>query len=151
LCFPEFGRARGFPYFTAREQRHMLRYRPRIRGDAAAATVDVETPEGDTLAIDDPALIERLRTGADPKHQLSLMRSARPLTDAQPISIMSVQTANKLGQESSTEPEKRRYRANIYIDLPSTDGFAEDQFVGRSLRLGPASSSPCSRATCAAC
>ena len=126
-----------FPYFTAREQRHMLRYRPRIRQGAGGPMVDVETPDGDTLAIDDPALIERLRAGADPEHQLSLMRSARPLTDAQPVSIMSVQTANRLAQESSTEPEKRRYRANIYIDLPSTDGFAEDLFVGRSLRIGP--------------
>ena len=125
-----------FPYFTGREQRHMLRYRPRIRGDGGDATVEVETPEGDTLAIDDPALIERLRIGADPKHQLSLMRSARSLTDAYPVSIISLQTAHKLGQESATAPEKRRFRANIYVDLPSTDGYGEDQFVGRSLRIG---------------
>ena len=124
-----------FPYFTAREQRQMLRYRPRIR-TADGGEVDVETPEGDTLTIDDPALIERLRAGADPKHQVSLMRSARALTDAHPVSIMSLQTAEKLGAESATLLEKRRYRANIYVDLPATDGFAEDGFVGRSLRIG---------------
>ena len=32
--------------------------------------------------------------------------------------------------------DKRRFRANIYLDLTSTEGFAEDQFVGRSLRIG---------------
>lgn len=125
-----------FPYFTGREQRNMLRYRPRIREAEGGATVDVETPEGDTLAIDDPALIERLLAGVDPKHQVTLMRSEHALTDAFPISILSLQTAERLGRESSTTPEKRRFRANIYVDLPSTDGYAEDGFVDRSLRIG---------------
>src|SRR5437667_8660438 len=73
----------GFPYFTAREQRRLLQYRPRFRypnkatrpvnlteadslgagplsADISELMVDVETPEGKTLAIDDPALIEML-------------------------------------------------------------------------------------------
>jgi uncharacterized protein YcbX len=32
--------------------------------------------------------------------------------------------------------DKRRFRANVYIDLMSSEGFAEDKFVGRSLRIG---------------
>jgi hypothetical protein len=31
--------------------------------------------------------------------------------------------------------DKRRFRANIYLDLRS-GGFAEDQFVGRTLQIG---------------
>ena len=126
-----------FPYFTGREQRQMLLYRPRFRESAdAAGIVDVETPDGDTVAIDDPALIDRLRAGADPKHEVTLMRSERSMADAYPVSIMSVQTPARLALETATAPEKRRYRANIYIDLPGTDGYGEDQFVGRSLRIG---------------
>src|ERR1044072_4573370 len=33
--------------------------------------------------------------------------------------------------------DKRRFRANVYVDLTSAQGFAENQFVGRSLRIGP--------------
>jgi uncharacterized protein YcbX len=32
--------------------------------------------------------------------------------------------------------DKRRFRANVFMDLASTDGFAEDGFVGRMLRIG---------------
>jgi len=32
--------------------------------------------------------------------------------------------------------DKRRFRANVYLDLTSSDGFAEDAFVGRSMRIG---------------
>ena len=32
--------------------------------------------------------------------------------------------------------DQRRFRANIYVDFNATAGFAEDQCVGRSLRIG---------------
>jgi uncharacterized protein YcbX len=32
--------------------------------------------------------------------------------------------------------DKRRFRANIYLELKAAGGFAEDQFVGRTLRIG---------------
>jgi hypothetical protein len=31
--------------------------------------------------------------------------------------------------------DKRRFRANVYVDLISSEGFAENEFVGRSLRI----------------
>src|SRR5207237_7774459 len=31
---------------------------------------------------------------------------------------------------------KRRFRANVYLYLTSSGGFAESDFVGRSLRIG---------------
>lgn len=133
-----------FPYFTARDQHEMLRYRPRFHqpyqafsAHAAELMVDVETPSGETLAIDDPVLIDMLRHGIADKHQLTLLRSERALADCQPLSIFSLQTVRKLGEETGTTWDKRRFRANIYLDLASAEGFAEDEFVGRTLRLGP--------------
>jgi len=32
--------------------------------------------------------------------------------------------------------DKRRFRANVYIDLTSSNGFAENELTGRSLRIG---------------
>ncbi len=150
----------GLPYLTAREKREMLRYRPRFRQPDKAALpinladaekmganpvsaypaelmVDVETPNGETFAIDHPALIEMLDAGLDEKHQLKLFRSDRAMTDCCPLSIFAVQSAKKLGEETGLAIDKRRFRANVYLDLTSANGFAEDEFVGHSLRIGP--------------
>jgi uncharacterized protein YcbX len=124
-----------FPYFTGRDQRQMIRYRPHLNGPDGSM-VDIETPNGKSFTIDDPALIEDLRAGLEGGHELTLLRSERAMTDCQPLSIFSVQTARKIGKETGMAIDKRRFRANIYVDLVSTDGFAEDEFVGRKIRLG---------------
>src|SRR5437762_12790052 len=99
--------------------------------------INVDTPDRKTIAIDDPALIDHLRTNIDEKHQLTLRRSDKAMTDCRPLSIFAVQSAKKLGEETGIAVDKRRFRANVYVDLTSSDGFAEDEFVGRSLRIGP--------------
>src|SRR5436309_1626546 len=80
--------------------------------------------------------MDMLRTDIDQKHQLTLMRSERALTDCRPVSIFSLQSARQLAEETGTPIDKRRFRANVYVDLTSGSGFAENDFVGRSLRIG---------------
>src|SRR6266478_7023118 len=100
FAFRSSANHKGFPYLTAREQRKLLQYRPRFRfpdkaarpinlieaesksanpllADLAELIVDVETPDRETLAIDDPALIDTLRADIDPKHEVTLMQSQR--------------------------------------------------------------------------
>lgn len=148
----------GFPWLTAREREHMLLFHPFFRNEEPAARplnqeeaessgatplyaastdlmVDVRTPDGATLPIDDPALIQLLSEGLRERHQLRLLSSVRSLTDCSPVSLFSVQTAQCLSDELSLPIDKRRFRANLYLDLNS-GGFAEDQFVGRTLRIG---------------
>lgn len=152
---------KGFPWLTAREQEAMLLYRPSFRhaerttkpgnlaeaeaigsgltpvyADVSDLILDVETPSGERLAIDDPRLIAMLRGGIRENPELTLLRSTRSMTDCRPISIFSVQTARQLSHELGIEVDKRRFRANLYIDLASGKGFGEDKFVGRTLRIG---------------
>jgi uncharacterized protein YcbX len=75
---------------------------------------------------------ERLGDG----HVLTLLRSERALTDCRPLSLFSIQTARQLGEQIGMALDKRRFRANIYLDLGSAAGFAEDSFVGRTARIG---------------
>ena len=58
------------------------------------------------------------------------------MTDCRPVSLFSLQTVRQLAVETGTVPDKRRFRANVYLDLGSAPGFAEDRFVDRKLRLG---------------
>jgi hypothetical protein len=108
-----------------------------LSADISELMVDIETPQGKTLAIDDLALIDLLRADIDKKHQLTLMRSQRAMTDCRPVSIFSLQSARQLAEETGTPIDKRRFRANVYVDLTSAQGFAENEFVGKSLRIGP--------------
>jgi uncharacterized protein len=151
----------GFPYLTGREQEQMLRYRPAYRNaekmrqppnladaealapgvtpvypDSAETMIDVEMPTGDVLAIDDPRLASQLQHGLRDRHQLTLHRSDRAMTDCRPISLFSMQTVRQLSEELGFDVDKRRFRANVYIDLDSVKGFDEDEFVGRILRIG---------------
>lgn len=153
---------KGFPYLTGREQPHMLRccaaYRHGERmvmppnlaeaqalepgvtplyAGAADLMVDVETSPGTVLAIDDPRLIDLLREGGREGLELSLIRSERALTDCRPVSLISIQTARQLSQEVGVELDKRRFRANVYVDLAAGPGFGENAWVGRRLRIGP--------------
>jgi uncharacterized protein YcbX len=160
FAFRSSANHKGFPYFTARDQRRLLQYRPRFRhqdkaarpinlidaesknanpllADLAELVVDVETPDGKALAIDDPALIEMLRADIDQKHQVTLMQSQRAMTDCRPVSIFSLQSAQQLAEETGAPVDKRRFRANVYVDLTSAKGFAENELVGRSVKIGP--------------
>ncbi len=158
-AFKSSTRPAGFPYLTGREQEAMLLYRPRFRhpdqaakppnlaaaeaiapgitplpGDPAALAVEVETPAGEVLAVDDPTLTHKLGEGSPDGRVLTLLRSERAMTDCRPISLFSMQTARQLAEEIGIALDQRRFRANVYLDLSNTAGFAEDGFVGRSLR-----------------
>ena len=52
------------------------------------------------------------------------------------MSIFSVQSARQLSEETETPIDKRRFRANVYLDLASDNGFAENELVGQSLKIG---------------
>jgi uncharacterized protein YcbX len=152
---------KGFPYLSATVQPQMLRYHPRFRHsdravrppNLAEATniapgvtpanpepsdlmLDVVSPSGTTVAIDDPALLEMLSAGLRGDDHLTVVRSDRALTDCRPISLISLQTIHQIEHEVGIRLDKRRFRANLYFDLVSKKGFAEDELVGRRLRVG---------------
>jgi hypothetical protein len=106
-----------------------------VYADAAALMVDVATPSGQVLAVDDPALCTALTSNVAGA-KLSLLRSDRAMTDCRPVSMISVQTIKQIGDEVALTLDKRRFRANVYAELESPAGFAEDAFVGRQLRIG---------------
>jgi len=161
-AFKNSAARKGFPYLNANVQQQMLLYCPQFRyperaskppnlteaasiapgvtpanGDAEDMLLDIITPSGEIISVDDPALIKQLGEGISEKNQLNLVRSDRALTDCRPVSLISLQTIRQIESELSRPLDKRRFRANIYFNFTSEDdGFAEDDLVGRRLRLG---------------
>jgi uncharacterized protein YcbX len=161
-AFKNSAARKGFPYLNANVQQQMLLYRPQFRhperaskppnlteaasiapgvtpanGDAEDMLLDVVTPSGEIVAIDNPALIKLLGQGISEKNQLTVVRSDRALTDCRPVSLISLQTIRQVESELGIPIDGRRFRANIYFNFASEGGgFAEDNFVGRRLRIG---------------
>ena len=151
----------GFPYLTGREAHQLLIYRPRFRDPQRAAkpanlaeaeelspllnpvaadpsdfALDIESPSGELLPIDGQTLLQQLKTLVGDGHSLTLLRSERAMTDCRPISLFSLQTAQQLGEEVGFVLDKRRFRANVYLDLGTAEGFFENALVGHKIRIG---------------
>jgi Uncharacterized Fe-S protein len=162
-AFKNSAARKGFPYLNANVQQQMLLYRTQFRyperastppnlmeassiapgvtpanGDAEDLALDIVTPSGEIISVDDPALLKLLGEGISEKNQLKLVRSDRALTDCRPVSLISLQTIRQVEWELSMPLDKRRFRANIYFNFVSNGdgGFAEDDLVGRRLRIG---------------
>ena len=160
-AFRDTAGRRGFPYLNANVQQRMLLYRPRFRHPERAALppnlaeaqaispgvnpasaeqgdldLDVLTPGGEVVSIDDTKLLEMLGEGLRGEHRLTLVRSDRALTDCRPVSLISLQTVRQVEGEVGSPVDKRRFRANVYLNLDAGGGFGEDGWVGRRLRIG---------------
>jgi uncharacterized protein len=160
-AFKNSSARKGFPYLSSTVQEQMLRYHPQFRYPERAAKppnlneatsispgvtfanaepndlmIDVVTPSGKVVAVDDPALLEMLVEGLRGENHLTLVRSDRALTDCRPVSLISLQTIRQVEAEVGIPLDNRRFRANIYFDLESGNGFGEDELIGRRLRIG---------------
>jgi uncharacterized protein YcbX len=159
-AFRDTAARKGFPYLNANAQQRMLLYRPRFRHPEKAAAppnlseataimpgvtpanaepgdmeLDLIMNGGEVVAVDDPKLLEMLGEGLRGEHRLALVRSDRAMTDCRPVSLISIQTVRQIEDEVGFTVDKRRFRANIYIDL-AAGGFGEERLVGRKLRIG---------------
>jgi MOSC domain-containing protein len=151
---------KGFPYLNANVQHQMLLYHPQFRhpertlappnlieaekidpganptiADAEHMELDVVTPSGEIISVQDPKLLKLLGEGLSENNQLRLVRSDRALYDCRPVSLISLQTIGQIESELKMPVDKLRFRSNIYFDSTGSP-FAEDNFVGKRLRIG---------------
>ena len=121
-----------FPWLTMRERSDLGRYRPAFADESRPEKSEtvVRTPSGEELDIADPALAAALGDG------IRLIKLNRGTFDVAPLSLISVQTIEALGGMAGIAVDQRRFRPNLVVDAASP--FAEDDWVGATLRLGGA-------------
>ena len=107
-----------------------------IYPDSDAFKVSVETPEGVVYDdIEDPAFIADLEKLTE--RSLRIHFTQRGQFDARPVSLISLSAVAKLGEELGMEMDKRRFRANFYIEWENQDDpFYELSLVGKTLKIG---------------
>jgi hypothetical protein len=81
FAFKSTASPKGFPYLTT------------LYAEPAELMVDVHTPSGELLSIDDPALLAMLGEGIDAANVLSLVQTDRALTDLRPVSWNAIPVA----------------------------------------------------------
>ncbi len=146
-----------FPWHTNREQEEFVLFQPRYRNhrntlkpaameaafaealnppypQASAFALDVEQPDGSIYDVQSPEFLVSLRDKS--AGELSLHYTQKNAVDCRPVSIFSRQTLAQLEQETGLEIDKRRFRANFYVDWDSASGFYENELINRRLLIG---------------
>jgi uncharacterized protein YcbX len=122
----------GFPWLTIRERSDLCRFRPSFVDPAApdrSATV-VATPDGERLDVTHPALAEQLGHGA------RVIRVGRGVFDASPLSLITTQTVEHLAARVGRELDTVRFRPNLVVEAAGDAPFAEEGWIGATLRVG---------------
>lgn len=123
----------GFPWFTQREQAALRLYQPRYAEPELpekSRTV-VRTPSGAELDVTDPALRAELGCNG-----LQVLRHDRGVFDTFPLSLISTQAIASLAAAVGTSLDVQRFRPNLLVETVTGQGFPEDDWVGRVLRIG---------------
>lgn len=123
----------AFPWFTIRERPDMARFIPRMTDpdQPEMSAIHVRTPAGAEYDVADPALAAVLHPEGT-----TLIRQGRGVFDTFPLSLISVQTIQRLGELAGSQLHAQRFRPNLLIDTDGSEPFIEDSWVGRELSIG---------------
>lgn len=131
----------GFPWLTASRLPELLLYKPfgEAEGDKDLPT-HVRTPDGAELKLksDDLQTEISLRHGSP----VQLMQLKHGVFDEAAVSLIEVATIRAVEREADRRLDVLRFRPNIVIESHGAEPFAEDQWVGKTLRFGTDDSGP---------
>ena len=101
----------------------------------AGATPVVAFPDGTSTRGDDPAVHERLSA-----HVGRAVRLAReddvPHFDEADLHLLTTSSLARISELHGSPVDARRARANLLVDNGTDAGFDEDDWVGRTVRIG---------------
>jgi uncharacterized protein len=118
---------RAGKFLTISQDALMLTYQARMAGHS----VEVVTPHGEVVEMDG-SLVSRL--AAETSRPLTLREQEGANYDDSPVHLVNVASIDAFGAEVGLELDRRRFRANLYVD-----GFApeeEVEWVGRRVVVG---------------
>ena len=99
-----------------------------------AFEIDVATPDGRTLPLRSAELKAVIEERAG--YAVALRFSERSLYDCRPVSLFGNASVRALGEELGMTMDRRRFRANLYVDWLQDRPYRENELVGRTLQLG---------------
>jgi MOSC domain-containing protein len=120
-------------------QPFLVRYRaryidPLVQGDDLGPWIRVRKPDGEEVALSDPAWVDDVSRRCG--RTVRLRPRLEAASDPAPLHILSMPTLRFLEQQYGGPLEPSRLRANAYLELPDLRAFEEDRWIGRQLWVG---------------
>jgi hypothetical protein len=132
----------GFPWLSASRLPELLLHHPVGLDESTGEPLPthVRTPVGSCVELRSPELTaeiaERLGSG------LELMKLKHGLFDEAAISVISLATIAGIGREVGLDLDRRRFRANIFVETERGETLLEDAWVGGMLVFGDSDPRP---------
>ena len=142
FAFRRIGEDGGFPWLTASRLPQLIRYEPvgMDEGAAEPAPTHVRTPGGARLELQGRELTaeiaEQFGSGVE------LMRLRHGIFDEAAVSVISLATIAGIGREAGRDLDRRRFRANVFVETERGEPFLEDGWVGGTLAFGEGDAGP---------
>jgi uncharacterized protein YcbX len=142
LAFRRIGDESGFPWLSASRLPDLVLYRPEEIDESGGEPLpaQIRTPAGVCLAPGSAELGAELaaRFGGG----VELMKLKHGTFDEAPVSVIALSTIAAVGREAGFELDRRRFRANVYLETEDREPFLEDGWVGRKLVFGDEETGP---------
>ncbi|HET7451777.1 MAG TPA: MOSC N-terminal beta barrel domain-containing protein [Thermoanaerobaculia bacterium] len=142
FAFRRVGVEGGMPWLTASRLPELVLYRPEVRDDGSGEPLPthVSSPDGSRLALRSAELTAEIsaRCGGP----VELMKLDHGIFDETPISVIGLATIAGIGRDAGIDLDRRRFRANIFLETERREIFLEDDWVGGVLAFGDDDSGP---------
>lgn len=142
FAFRRLGDQSGFPWLSASRLPELILYHPfgLDESNGEPLPTHVRTPTGAQLELRSSALENEIaeRFGKP----VELMQLKHGIFDDASVSVISTTTIGTICREAELEPDTRRFRANILLEMQEPAPFAEDDWVGGRLVFGEDESGP---------
>jgi len=141
FAFRRIGDESAFPWLTAGRFPQLIRYRPVGFDESTLEPARVLTPDGAEAGLRSAELQAEIgeRFG---KSSVELMKLKHGIFDEAPVSVISLATIAAIGREAGVDLDRRRFRANVFLETENSEVFHEDAWVGGTLIFGDGDSSP---------
>jgi uncharacterized protein YcbX len=136
FAFRRLGDDSGFPWLTAGRAHELILYHPAGLDESTGEPLPthVRTPDGALFELRGAELqneiAERFGRGVE------LMKLKHGIFDHASVSVISLATIAGIGGEAGVNLDRRRFRANIFLETRGHETFLEDGWVGGTLVFG---------------
>ncbi|HEX9982183.1 MAG TPA: MOSC domain-containing protein [Thermoanaerobaculia bacterium] len=142
FAFRRLGDESGFPWLTAGRLAQLVLYQPVGVEESSGEPLPthVRTPGGNDVELRGDELRGEIagRFGSD----VELMKIKHGIFDDASVSVISLSTIAGIGAEAGVELDRRRFRANIFVETLEPAPFLEDGWVGGRLLFGESEPRP---------
>jgi uncharacterized protein YcbX len=142
FAFRRPGDKSGFPWLTASRLPELILYQPVGLDESAGEPMPthIRTPVGSRLEVGSAELKAEIaeRFGSD----VELMKLRHGIFDEATVSVIALSTIAGIGRGAGLDLDRRRFRANIFLETEGMEPFLEDRWVGATLVFGDSDSGP---------